>query len=339
MKKIPFAILALCISISASAQSAQWSVAPVYKAIDRLSPTLFRLSATEKVGLATADGTIVIDTIADAVTSFSDGYAFAVNKEKKKMQLLAIIDESGKATEPSEELYTDALPLFANGKLLAKNKKNKYGYLTADGAFTVSDEAADEAKALGKKKNKGNKATDDIVTGIAEDGPQPFSATERKVSRVGYKNGEHVVLPPQFISAQPFKGGYAIAETESGFGILKLTPQSFTCKQTQAVMDAGMENTTHSSSLPANPEATLKMKCVDSTGMIFEGEGKKKGSNMIFELSSFRERRTFTIIATDAKGSLVLWNSNYDNQEVEAKDKGKSKTKTKTKTKTKKKKK
>jgi len=325
-------LLALGVSAAASAQSAQWSVAPVYKSVAQLSPTLFTVSSESKLGVITAEGEIVVDTIADAITNFAEGYAIALKKEKKKVRILSLIDENGKATELSEEIFSDATPYFANGKVLAKNKKNKYGYLTSDGIFTTSDEAADEAKALSKNKNKAN--NDIQAATLTADGPQPFSHTERKVNRYGYKSGERVVLPPQFISAQPFIGNYAIAETETGVGILKLTPTSFTCKQTKATLDAGMENTVHTSSVPENKDAVLKIKCVDSTGMIFENEGKKKGSNMIFELSSFKERRTFTIIANDSKGSLVLWDSNFDNEEQKTtgKTKGKSKTKTKTKT-------
>lgn len=290
-------ILALFISAAASAQSAQWSVAPVYKAIDQLTPTLYRISSAKKVGVATADGTIVVDTIADAITEIPNGYVLTNNKGKKKGDILAIIDQNGSSI--------------------------------------MTDEAVAEVVNLFKSKKK-----DKIVNGklsnrkFENDGPQTF--TEKKLT--GFKSGETVILPPQFVSAQPFAGGYAIAQSETGFGILKLIPQAFTCKQTKAVMDAGMENTYFTSSLPANPEATLKIKCVDSTGMTFENEGVKKGDSMVFELSSFKERRTFTIIATDAKGSLVLWNSNFDNKE-EVKESAKTKGKTKTKAKPKKKKK
>lgn len=300
MKKVSFAILALCISISASAQSAQWSLAPIYKAIDQLTPTLYRISSAKKVGVATADGTIIVDTIADAITEIPNGFVISNNKGKKKGDILAIIDQNGSSIM-TEESVTEVITLF-------KNKKNK----TANGKLSNHK--------------------------FENDGPQTF--TEKKL--VGYKSGEKTVLPPQFISAQPFVGGYAIAENETGCGILKLIPQSFTCKQTNAVLDAGMENTTHTSSLPANPEATLKIKCVDSTGMTFENEGVKKGNSVLYELSTFKERRTFTIIANDDKGSLVLWNSNFCNEEVKESvnnSRSKAKTKTKGKTKTTKKKK
>lgn len=283
---------------AAYAQSAQWSLAPVYKAIDQLTPTLYRITSAKKVGVATADGTIIVDTIADAITEFPNGYVLTNNKGKKKGDILAIIDQNGSSIM-TEESVAEVITLF-------KNKKNK--------------------TANGKLSNRK----------FESDGPQTF--TEKKL--VGYKSGEKTVLPPQFISAQPFVGGYAIAQTETGFGILKLIPQTFTCKQTNAVLDAGMENTTHTSSLPANPEATLKIKCVDSTGMTFENEGVKKDNNVIYELSTFKERRTFTIIATDGKGSLVLWNSNFSNEDAnDAKAKTKTKGKTKTKAKTTKKKK
>lgn len=298
MKKTINIILALFFSVAASAQSAQWSVAPIYKAIDQLTPGLFRISSAKKVGVATADGTIIVDTIADAITELPNGYVLTNNKGKKKGDILAIIDQNGSSIM-TDEAVAEVITLF-------KNKKSK--------------------TANGKLSNRK----------FESDGPQTF--TEKKL--VGYKSGEKTVLPPQFISAQPFVGGYAIAQTETGFGILKLIPQSFTCKQTNAVLDAGMENTTHTSSLPANPEADLKIKCVDSTGMTFENEGVKKDNNVIYELSTFKERRTFTIIATDDKGSLVLWNSNFSNEDAnDAKAKTKTKGKTKTKAKTTKKKK
>lgn len=298
MKKTINIILALFFSVAASAQSAQWSVAPIYKAIDQLTPTLYRISSAKKVGVATADGTIIVDTIADAITELPNGYVLTNNKGKKKGDILAIIDQNGSSIM-TEESVAEVITLF-------KNKKNK--------------------TANGKLSNRK----------FESDGPQTF--TEKKL--VGYKSGEKTVLPPQFISAQPFVGGYAIAQTETGFGILKLIPQTFTCKQTNAVLDAGMENTTHTSSLPANPEATLKIKCVDSTGMTFENEGMKKDNSVTYELSTFKERRTFTIIATDGKGSLVLWNSNFSNEDAnDAKAKTKTKGKTKTKAKTTKKKK
>ena len=330
--------MALGFSVVAHAQSAQWAVAPVYKSVERMSPSVFKITTkANRVGAATSGGEIVMDTIADAVTDFAEGYACAVNKEKKRMRLLAVIDESGKAMELNEELYTDALPRFANNRLLAKNKKNKYGYLTADGVFATSDEAADEAKALSKNKGKKNKL-DVVEVSFATDGPETFVEEKRKQKIFGYKNGENIVLPPQFVSAEPFSGGYAVAGTESGVGVLKLTQKSFTCKQTKAIMDAGMENTVFASSVPENADAVLKMKCVDSTGMTFECEGQKKGNDMLFELSSFKEHRTFSVIATDTKGSLVLWSSDFDNKEEVKGKPAKSKSKTKTKSKSKKKK-
>lgn len=284
---------------AAYAQSAQWSLAPVYKAIDQLTPTLYRITSAKKVGMATADGTIIVDTIADAVTEIPNGFVISNNKGKKKGDILAIIDQNGTSI--------------------------------------MTDEAVAEVINLFKSKKKDKSVNSKLSNRKFEaDGPQTF--TEKKL--VGYKSGEKTVLPPQFISAQPFVGGYAIAQTETGCGILKLVPQSFTCKQTNAVLDAGMENTTHTSSLAANPDATLKIKCVDSTGMTFENEGVKKGNSVLYELSTFKERRTFTIIANDDKGSLVLWNSNFSNEDAnDAKAKTKTKGKTKTKAKTSKKKK
>ena len=284
---------------SAFAQSAQWSLAPVYKAIDQLSPTLYRISSAKKVGVATADGAIIVDTIADAVTEIPNGYVISNNKGKKKSDILAIIDQNGTSIM-TDEAVAEVINLFKS-----KKKDKSVNSKSSNSKFEV-------------------------------DGPQTF--TEKKL--VGYKSGEKTVLPPQFISAQPFVGGYAIAENETGCGILKLIPQSFTCKQTNAVLDAGMENTTHTSSLAANPDATLKIKCVDSTGMTFENEGVKKGNSVLYELSTFKERRTFTIIANDDKGSLVLWNSNFSNEDAnDAKAKTNTKGKTKTKAKTTKKKK
>lgn len=336
-KRIILNIILILFTSATFAQSAQWSVPPVYKSVERILPSVFKITTTaNKVGAATAEGEIVIDTIADAVTVSPNGYACAVNKEKKRMKLLAVIDESGKAMLLNEELYTDALPRFANGRLLAKNKKNKYGYLTTDGTFAVSDEAADQAKAQSKGKGKKNEQ-DPVQVDMATDEPEIFFEEKGKHKIYGYKNGENIVLPPQFLSAEPFIGGYAIAGTESGVGILKLMPKAFSCKQTKAVMDAGMENTEFTSSVYENADAVLRMKCVDSTGMTFECEGQKKGNDMLFELSSFKERRTFSIIATDQKGSLILWNSNFDNKE-EVKEKPKAK-KTKTKSKAKRKKK
>lgn len=290
MKRISFAILALCISAAASAQSAQWSLAPVYKQIDQITPNLFRISSAKKVGVATADGTILVDTIADAISNVANGYAVTVNKGKKKSDILAIIDENGTSI--------------------------------------LNDQTVEEAIAQSKGKKKDKKSTLKLQK-LTADGPQTFS----EKSKFGYKSGEIFVLPPQFISAQPFVGGYAIAQTETGYGILKLIPQTFTCKQTSAVPDSGMEKTTHSSSIPANAEATLKIKCVDSTGMTFENEGVKKDNSILYELSTFKERRTFTVIANDSKGSLVLWNSNFDN--VEKKEAGSTKTTTKSKKKAK----
>ncbi len=302
MKKVINIILALLLLSplsgelegSVSAQSAQWSVAPVYKQIEQISPILYKISSAKNVGVMKADGTILVDTIADAITEIPDGYVLTNNKGKKKSDILAIIDQNGTSI--------------------------------------MTDEAVSEVVNLFKSKKKDKSVNSKSVNPKFDaDGPQTF--TEKKL--VGYKSGDIFVLPPQFLSAQPFVGGYAIAQTETGFGILKLVPQTFTCKQTNAVMDAGMENTTHTSSLPANPEATLKIKCVDSTGMTFENPGEKKAGSVLYELSTFKERRTFTIIATDDKGSLTLWNSNFSNEEVKENANGKSKTKAKTKGKTK----
>ncbi|MCF0192748.1 MAG: hypothetical protein HUK05_04905 [Prevotella sp.] len=144
---------------------------------------------------------------------------------------------------------------------------------------------------------------------IEADGPTVFAEKDR----YGYMNGANCVLPPQFLAAESFVAGYAIAATSTGKGLLKIIKEPFQCQLTKTEYKDGMENTEHTAVIPTEPkDAVLKMKCVDSTGMKFEDKGKKKGGNMLFALSTFRERRTFTVESTNSKGTLVLWSSVYN---------------------------
>lgn len=313
-------LLFLAFSATAFAQSAQWSVSPIYKSLSRFAPELYKVSAEDKVGIMSAEGAMVYNTTADSISNLSEGYAIALKKEKKRMRIVALIDEKGNATALEKELYADEDSHFAGGQMLVKNKKNKFGFINNEGNLIVECQMSKKPEVNANVNESEN---------ISENfGPMPFA----ELNKYGYKIGEKVILPPQFISAQSFYGDYAIAQTATGFGILKLVQQPFSCKMTKAEMVDGMEDTEFVSSLPANKDAALRLVCVDSTGMKFESEGKKSDDKATYNLSSFRERRTFTVVASDEKGELVLWNSVFAGNDDAQKDdktskKGNKKTK------------
>lgn len=323
----------LGISTAVSAQCAQWSVAPNYKSLSRFATELYKATVDDKVGIITAEGTVVYDAVADSITNLSEGYAVALKKEKKRMRMLAVIDETGKSIDIKDELYADAKSCFAGGQMLVKNKRNKFGFIDTEGKLAV----ACQLSKMPELPTSAELAQKDLQSAQAE-GPFPFAHKKE----YGYKQGENVILPPQFVSAQAFYGNYAIARTSTGYGILKLVAQPFVCKMTKMEFVDGMENTEFTSSLPANKDAAMKMICIDSTGMKFEDEGTKSADKAVFNLSTFRERRTFTVVATDDKGQLVLWNSvfsgNNDSKNAGADSKKTKKSKKKTTTKSKKKK-
>lgn len=305
----------LGISAAANAQSAQWVVAPTQQSLSRFATELYKVKVGDKVGIMSAEGAMVVGAMADTISNISEGYAVALKKEKKRMRMLALIDETGKVTDIKDELYADANTYFVGGKMLVKNKKNKFGFINAEGKI---------AEPCQMSKSPELPASSEVSLSVQADGPVPFAYKKE----YGFKIGEKVVLPPQFVSAQAFYGKYAIAQTSTGYGILKLVDQTFTCKLTKSELVDGMENTEFTSVLPVNKDAAMKMVCIDSTGMKFEGEGKKSGEKAVFNLSSFRERRTFTVVATDENGELVLWNSVFQGNN-EGNDDGSSSNKTK----------
>lgn len=304
-------LLLLALPIASSAQSAKWAIAPKYNSVNRMAPSTFVLKTQGRVEVVDAEGTTLFADAADSLTSFSDGYALLLKKDKKGMKVVSVIDQTYKTVPVNTDVYADAYTYYNKGVAAVKNKKGKYGLLDVNGTLAAPCKMSSPVL-----NGEAIAAADGNGVAVVYDGPAVFEENKQ----FGYKTEKDCVLPPQFVAAEGFSSGYAIAKTSSGVGVLKLLPQSFPCNLQSAVMKDGMEDRIYTANvLPDFQNARLNLKCVDSTGMIFENGGKREGDKHIFFLATFKERRIFTMEVIDDKGKLVVWNSDYSkNPEPEA---------------------
>ncbi len=193
-------------------------------------------------GFMDVTGRLVLDFDYGSIHPFSEGWA-AVSKGSviKKIGKMFKADIGGKRvkmyyvnergqflTLQSDigDVYTATT--FKNGEALVVTKDNRYCFINTSGSIIrMENEVSmrfDKKYAL-TLVEEAEEVTPNVS--VSYDGPSAF-AGERGL--YGYRQGDKMILPPQFSEAFSFANGYAIAARNGFWGILKLTDGDFQCK-------------------------------------------------------------------------------------------------------------
>lgn len=282
------------------------------------------LNKKGKYGYIDPTGRLVIKCNYGSAHPFSEGYA-VVSKKK------GIFDNATKAiadllgTKKKEKVFyinNLGIPLnlqsdigtvyfassFRNGKALVMNKDDKRCMIDTSGRligyYTSRDEPRfDEKFALtdGYDASHGKDASPSMGNG-----PTPY--VEKGV--YGYSYRGDVVLPAQFVYAEPFHEGYAIAKTTAGVGVLKLITGKFHCVRndgTEKADDPSMVSVNYVVDVPDELKSgVFDMVCKGSNGIEYKVQGTNKDGYFHFPFI-LPEGRNICELSEKSQEGLVLW--------------------------------
>ncbi len=193
-------------------------------------------------GFMDVTGRLVLDFDYGSVHPFSEGWA-AVSKGSvikslgkmlnaniggKRVKMYYVNDRGKFLTLQSDigDIYTATT--FKNGEALVVTKDNRYCFINTSGNI-IRMESEVSMKFDRKYALCLVEEVEEEVPAISEhyDGPSAFVGVDGKY---GYRQGNKIVLPPQFSQAFSFAKGYAIAAKNGYWGILKLENGDFQCK-------------------------------------------------------------------------------------------------------------
>ena len=320
----------LIVCALAGAQTARWSVKPIYSSIEPMDENIMKVKVGGKVGAITRSGRVLVEPIADSLTAFVEGKALALGAfngaGKEEYYLMGILGQDESVKRPSSTWYVHDYPFFSDGLLPVYDDRGYYGYLDGNGKVAVPfkymnvrpfcqgyaavskarpeilgrvtdgikafglnsvfyiDKNGDELKldkiigtidmgtsfyqgvAVVQMRKGGSYCTIGLDGKVQQMNVDPilrfdwkFRFSDEKFpeyvdrttadgpfvfyegGRIGYRAGNKVFLPPQFVQARDFKGGYALASSNYGFfGILQIIPEGqVICAQEQGPIDPG----------------------------------------------------------------------------------------------------
>ncbi len=201
-----------------AAQTAQWIVRPEQTAIQRMDHEYFKARNGGKYGVFSSIGFQVVPFMADSITDFVDGYAFALRLDDKgRRRILSIISSEQTVRQVVDEVYlTDDFPFFSRELMPVQDKKGKYGYLNTQGSLSIKCQY-DYAKPFTHEELAA------VTTGKLKKGSVPEIASSIVTSprRVAYVNlmGKELKLPGEMgelCFGSTFRDGEAMVITTTG---------------------------------------------------------------------------------------------------------------------------
>ena len=235
------------------------------------------------------------------VRPFSQGYA-AVSKGRPEvvgrvtdgiklfgMNNVFYIDRDGNELKLDKMIGTiDMGSSFHDGKALVQQRKGgAYCVIGLDG--NVLEMNVRPTLKFDWKFRLTDEEFPQFVSHDVEDGPVIFY----EGGQIGYRTGNNIFLPAQFVYARTFSRGYALASTVYGFyGLLKIVPDGkITCVQEKGPVQAGtgMESVTFQITLPeVFRNEDWKVRC--------QAEGQPMNETLLFKDNSPRRAATFTLL-------------------------------------------
>lgn len=188
-----------------------------------------------KYGFMDVTGRLVLGFDYGSIHPFSEGWA-AVSKESiqifnfgKRVKKYYVNERGQFLTLQSDigDIYTATT--FKNGEALVETKDNRYCFINTSGSIIRMENEVtmrfDKKYALTLVEEAEEVMSDDVS--VYYDGPSAFAG---EGGLYGYRQGDKMILPPQFSEAFSFANGYALAARNDFWGILKLTDGDFQCK-------------------------------------------------------------------------------------------------------------
>jgi len=274
-----------------------------------------------KYGFVDTSGVLKIEYQYGAAHPFCEGLA-AVSKAKKgstnlfgakKKGKFFYIDKGGNPVSLQDEIGDVYLASsFKNGEAWVINTKEKCFVIKKDGSVkrfvnNKTELSFDDKYAV---VEGGGKAEEQGKPAMAASGIVPYM----EKGFYGYKSGRRMVLPAQFVSAEPFVDGYAIVQAPIGYGALRLINGEVKCKKEKSESLGDTSEVTFAVDLPDGmKEGTLSMRCKSPNGVVSTAEGNGSGSSWDFTFEVPKGKNSFTLIFSCDKGDLEVWNSSDTN--------------------------
>lgn len=202
------------------------------------------------------------------------------------------------------DIYTATT--FKNGEALVITKDNRYCFINTSGniirmesgvtmkfdkkyALCLVEEVEEEVYAISKHYN----------------GPAAFVG---EGGLYGYRQGNKIILPPQFSDAYSFANGYAIAARNGFWGILKLTDGDFRCKVSAESSASATEGTTvnYTLTVPVNWNGERLLLYDKTNGDNKAYTGKADGQSSYEFSVAFPNGKRNVYIGTE---DLLVWSS------------------------------
>ena len=119
----------------AVAQTVMWQMAPRnYDTVSRIGKDLFKVEKGGKYGLVNADGTVVLDTKADDMTSLYSGRALVMQRENGKNVVLGVLSSYGDYHGFAKKYYTIVgQEFYSDGLLTVADERGRVGYIDDEG--------------------------------------------------------------------------------------------------------------------------------------------------------------------------------------------------------------
>lgn len=130
MKKMLCSTLAVLLSASAMAQTADWLVTPQFDEMKYFAPKMYKVTKNNKVGMIGADGKTILEPQYDAINLFYEGRAVFVDRTSEGWLIRGVISEDGTVNYAEGNYYL--LPkymFYSEGLLTVRNERGLYGYL------------------------------------------------------------------------------------------------------------------------------------------------------------------------------------------------------------------
>lgn len=223
----------------------------------------------------------IVGRLTDGIKAFGMNNVFYIDKGGNELKLDKAVGTIDVGTS------------FYEGKAVVQQRKGgAYCSIGIDGKIQEMD--IHPALRFDWKYRLTDEAAPKYVPSDFEDGPVVFY----EGGQVGYRQGNDIFLPAQFVYARSFCGGYALASLIYGFyGLLKLVPDGkIDCCQQRGPgePESGMESVTFQLALPeVFRNEDWKIRC--------QAEGQTVNESILFKNDSAQRAVSFTLLRVPRK--------------------------------------
>ena len=128
-------IFLLCICFSSVCQTVIWQLPPSdYEEITRINTNLFKVAQNGKIGLITADGSIIAPVENDEITDYYENRAIVTKADAIGERVMGCLTDTGKYYSFKNKYYSiPTQRFFSDGLLTVFDDKGRVGYVDQSG--------------------------------------------------------------------------------------------------------------------------------------------------------------------------------------------------------------